>query len=200
LLPPAAIDENAWLALQFSHKANVRGQGGHAVAATVGDAQLLAVTSQSAREPVLIKAAREPIGGWVSPRYGELEPAVCCRIATTHGPTAVATLLDPLAHASQIPTVEMEIVDSGALGIRIARGAMVDYLIVPRDEANLAADFFGIEFRGIALWLRAENDRAVEFRAVGGQEVRSDRLGVSAEMDSARCLPGWRWLPSGRSS
>jgi hypothetical protein len=199
LLPPAAIDENAWLALQFSHKADVRRQGGHAVATTVGDAQLLAVLSQSSREPILIKAAREPIGGWVSPRYGDLEPAICCRIATTHGPTAIATLLEPVAHASQIPTVEVEIADSGAMGIRIARGAIVDYLIVPRDEPNLAADFFGIEFRGIALWLRAENDRPVEFRAVGGQEVRSNRLGVSAEMDSVRCSPGWRWPPSGPS-
>ncbi|MGH7178166.1 MAG: hypothetical protein ACREJC_12360, partial [Tepidisphaeraceae bacterium] len=82
----------------------------------------------------------------------------------------------------------------GAIGMRISHGEAVDYVILPRDGADREARFFGIAFRGAALWLRTDRGRPLGCRALKAYEVRSESLGLSMEADATSHRDGWRWV------
>ncbi|MCC6610734.1 MAG: alginate lyase family protein [Burkholderiales bacterium] len=181
LVPPAALTENAWLSLNFSHEASVRMRGEQSLVAEAEGAQLLVATSQPHRAMDLIKASRTPLGGWVSPRYGELAPAAVCRIRTTAGSRFDATLLQPNSAVGASPLLEVEEADSGAVGVRITRASQVDCVLLSRHAPGRRARLFDVEFEGTALWLRQEGERPVEVRALSGRKVNSRLLGFSVE-------------------
>jgi hypothetical protein len=179
LLPPAATATSAWLSLHFSDEAVVRRQGPRTIVATCADRQLVVASSARQPEMQLMKASRRPLGGWVSPRYGELSPAVVCRIVTTGGPMAAATLLQPVSSDAGNPLVEVQQADSGAVGMRITRESRVDYLILPRGSSNNRTSLFGIDLEGGALWLRTERARPIDLRGLAVSRAESGSLGFS---------------------
>jgi hypothetical protein len=180
LLPSAATETSAWLSLHFSHEAVVQRQGSRAIVATCADRHLVVASSASHPEMQLIKASRSPLGGWVSPSYGELSPAFVCRIGTTGGPRIAAMLLKPASSDAGEPMVEVQQADAGAVGVRITRKSQTDYLILPRGSSGHRASLFGIDLEGAALWLRTERARPVEVRALAFSRAESDSLGFSA--------------------
>ena len=199
LLPPSAIAEDAWLSLQFSAETVLRGMVDHAAMAAVPEARLQVTVSERTQPVRLLGGERAAPAGWVSPRYGELHAATALQVSTTGGPSAVATLLEPVTDSAPAMTVEIEADDAGGIGIRITRSDVADYVLLPRGQPDAEARFFGAQFRGTALWLRAVRGRPAEVRALAGRVVRSESLGLVIEIDDASRTHGYRWLgPSAR--
>ena len=187
LLPPAATESSAWLSLHFSDEAVVRRQGPRAIVARCADRHLVVVSSAGHPEMQLIKASRGPLGGWVSPRYGELSPAFVCRIVTTGGPLAAATLLQPVSSDAETAMVEVQQTDTGAVGMQITCERWVDYLILPRGSSNNRTNLFGIALEGAALWLRTKKARPTELRGLAVCRAESDSLGFSVSSRRGAC-------------
>jgi hypothetical protein len=179
LLPPGAIAEDAWLSVHFSHRVSIDIQVPHAVVAAAGDAQLLVASSQGHRDIEPTREAQDPMRGWVSLRYGDLTPASTFRIPTRDGPKCVATLFQPKSRLSEIPTLDVRDTDEGAVGVRIARGEHIDYLLLSRQGVNRRANFFDIDFEGTALWLRTEASRPTEVRTLASRKACSESLGFN---------------------
>jgi hypothetical protein len=174
VLPPTATVEDAWLSLHFAPDAAVREQAACFGVVAVGGTQLAITTNQDTR---WMTGSRRPTAGWVSPRYGELEPAAECQVATA-SESLVVTLLEPLSGASGAPALHVESA-SGAIGVRITRDDAAEYLLVSRDAPMRRLSLFGIDFEGVALWLRVEGTRPKELRAVNGLKATSEVLGFS---------------------
>jgi hypothetical protein len=178
VLPPAAIAANAWLGLHFPHDASVCRQSERALVATIGDAKLRVASSQGAQRVELFKGARTPLAGWISPRYGELVPAPACRVATTGGAVALATLFEPVPSGIAAPTIDLQQTVSGGLALQITRENRLDYLLLSRRDTSLRTEGFGIDFEGSALWLRVHG-RVAELRTLAGRRASSKSLGFS---------------------
>jgi len=178
-LPAIALTETAWLALQFAPEASVRPEGKGALVAATPGGQLLITSAPTSSGIELLRGELNPLGGWVSLQYGELEPAFACRIRTTGGSACMVTLLQPISEVSNLPTVAVETSATGAVGVQISRHGVCDYLLLSRDAAGHQASFFGIDFWGAALWLRVVNGRPVDLRALGAASAISESLRFS---------------------
>jgi len=176
VLPEAAIAEKAWLALQFTAEASLRKLGDSALVATVPSANLLVASSRSLQGWEVFQGSRTPLAGWISPRYGELAPAPACRVVTTGGAPALATLLEPVVADPVTPSIDLEGTETGILGVRIAKGQRVDYILLSRDREGQRASAFGIDLEGTALWLRVDDGRLRELRILAGRKASSTSL------------------------
>ena len=179
VLPEAAITERAWLCLQFTHEASVRSHGDCALVAAVAGVQLLVASSNGLQGVEVLKGAGTPLAGWMSPRYGEMTPAPVCRVATTGGAAALATLVEPVVADAATPRIDMEGSEAGVLAVRITRGQLADYILLSRDSESQRASAFGIDLEGTALWLRVEDGRLGELRILAGRKASSTSLGFS---------------------
>ncbi len=194
-LPSSAVTGDAWLSLQFAAGCVLRAEGDRSIVATVGDAQLQVTTSQGARELQVVRGERTPAAGWVSVRYGEMEPAPAVRIPTTDGPVLLATLVEPVTGDVPPTIVDTEMTDTRAIGVRVSHGEWADYLIVSGDHGEELIELFGVAFRGTGVWIRTRRGQAIECRTLGASEVRSSSLGLDCRIDSASQKTGYRWTP-----
>ncbi|MCL4797996.1 MAG: heparinase II/III family protein [Burkholderiales bacterium] len=176
LLPAAAIAERAWLSLHFAPDATAGRHDARAILARAGDARLLVALSAAHGDLQLVEGSREPLAGWVSPRYGERSPAPVCRMQTTGGPMIAATLIKPAPTDAAVPTVEVT-QTGAAVGIRIICGNRVDCLVLPRGAPT---SLFDLDFAGTALWLRTEDGRPTELRAIALSRLESSVHGIVA--------------------
>lgn len=123
----------------------------------------------------LLNGSLDPIGGWVSPHYGELHPAPMARWQVTMDqPCALGTLLVTGAHT---PNVECALLAGNALAYRISLGTDTDYVLLARDAACYM-EYAGIHFTGRALWLRARNGKPIEVRWLEGTAVEWPEQGL----------------------
>lgn len=176
LLPAAAVTERAWLSLHFAPDATAGRHDARAILAHAGDARLLVASSVGHAEVQIAEGLREPLAGWVSPRYGERSPAPACRVQTTGGPMIAGTLIQPAPTDAAVPTVEVA-QTGAAVGIRMTCGNRVDCVVLPR---GAAASLFDLDFAGAALWLRTEDGRPTELRAIALSRLESSPHGIVA--------------------
>ena len=118
----------------------------------------------------------------------------------------MVTLLRPISEVSDPPTVAVEASNTGAVGVQILRDGTCDYLLLSRDAAGRQASFFGIDFRGTALWLRVVNGRPLDLRALAAESASSELLCLSIVSHGAprdfRLTPGTQpnsWPNSGEA-
>jgi hypothetical protein len=177
LLPAAALTEDAWLSLHFSREVALRKQGAHGVLAEAGAAKVLVVTSREVPAAEWVRGARDPLGGWISPKYGELAPAFAYRVRTTGGPVCAATLIEPSSSGIEVPTIDMQVADSGTISFRVACTGQTDYILLSRGQERARANFGEIDLEGLALWLRTDGTRLTEVRGLGVRSASSASLG-----------------------
>jgi hypothetical protein len=176
-LPAAALTEDAWLSLHFSREVTLRKQGAHGVLAEAGAARVLVVTSRGVPGAEWVRGARDPLEGWISPKYGELAPAFVYRVRTTGGPACVSTLIKPSSSGIEVPTIDMQVADSGTISFRVARTGQTDYLLLSRGQERAQANYGEIDFEGLALWLRTDGTRLTEVRGIGVRRASSVSFG-----------------------
>lgn len=133
----------------------------------------------------LLKGSLDPLGGWLSPRYGELLPAPMARWnVTLDQPCALGTLLMP---GSLTPTIESTLLSDKGVAYRIGLGADTDYVLLAHDAA-CAMEYAGIHFTGRALWLRSRNGRPIEVRWLEGVSLEWPEQGL--HLRAERPIPG----------
>jgi len=119
----------------------------------------------------IMSGETDPVGGWVSPRYGERREAPMLRYRTTGAPGPHATLLSPSAKDRPLPKIEVFPFPAGACAFRISDDRCVDYLMVSSKDDETGLSALGVEFAGKLLWLRTVGGVLEELRWLEGRRV-----------------------------
>ncbi len=113
----------------------------------------------------------DPVGGWVSSRYGEMREAPMLRYKTNGALGPHATLLSPSGEDRPLPKVEVFSLPEGACAFRISEGRCVDYLMVSSESNDKGLTVLGVDFVGKLLWLRTMGGVLEELRWLEGRRV-----------------------------
>ena len=153
-------------------------RAGWVLAELLAGATLVLVGSSNLAQPILLNGSRDPLGGWVSTRYGELLPATQARFAVSPEATAAAFLL--LTDGSPTSESEIEVREVGTLGVRIrvSLGEVEDTLLLnfgSIDNELLAGD---IAFRGDLVWVRSRNGVPSRLRWLNGARFEWSARGI----------------------
>jgi hypothetical protein len=150
--------------------------------------------SDGLMQPLVLNGSLDPIGGWVSPRYGEIRAAPQLRYRLDGTTSTTAFLLQPGRGRSKAFRIQADDRRDGVVAIAVNAGETNDYLLLNENGAREASEGFGILFRGKLLWLRTQHQEPVELRVVDGESVSSGGSGSRSAPDRAHllftCMPG----------
>jgi hypothetical protein len=147
---------------------------------TVGSLRSHVVIASSAglMRPQILNGSRDPIGGWVSSRYGEVGGAPQLRYRLDGTTSTTAFLLRPGNSQERAFRIHAEDRSDGVVAIAVSARETTDYVLVNEGGPRQPCEGFGIVFRGKLLWLRTQHGKPVELRVVDGGTVSSTRFGL----------------------
>jgi hypothetical protein len=163
----------------------------------VAELQGLSAYLCASREVAAIRCARgqqAPAAGWVSRRYGDLQPApqLICRVMPEG--SGVAFIIG-LCDGDDLPEVEvLAAVDEGT-AIAVQQAGISAICVFGRFAGVLRDRALHLDFDGEALWLAFAGDSCSELRTLGLRHLASDSLGL--ELTAAgpqRKCDGWQRL------
>jgi hypothetical protein len=177
LLGLAIPKEGRHFGFQFSPDVDVGRFGARGLRAQRNNESLVLVGSSNLAEPLSLVGSRDPLGGWVSRRYGELQPAPQARFGLSPETTTAAFLLRT---AESPKSTAIEVKELGTVGIRIAvsLGEIEDTLLLNlgSSEAELHVD--DIRFTGELLWIRSRRGNPSALRWLNGALVDWSARGI----------------------
>lgn len=178
LLPPPVEDLRRSFGFQLAPKCVVRPVGDRTVVIGSGDSEIALAASAGLGRPVCLEGSLEPLGGWVSRRYGELVPAPQVRFDVI-GESAITAFL--LRHAQGPETVVVDAERVGSFGIRfsVAQAGREDILILNLGSADDVIRSGEITFKGELLWIRSEKGEVRGLRWLGGELFEWPELALS---------------------
>ena len=131
----------------------------------------VALLTTLAAPPFVTEGCTDPVGGWVSPRYGELVAAPQLRYPLDPDIREAAFVLATSSEAAP-QAVQWEVVSDSALGIRVTTLAGDDFLLINRTvNLDYPLVFEGMQFYGRVLWLQTRNDQVMRFRWLDGSRI-----------------------------
>lgn len=146
---------------QFSAQARVTPHGTNALHIKLPHADLSLAMCGGEGRFSLLTGSLDPLGGWVSPRYGERLPATMARWQVSLGaPLALGTLI---TSSASDPIIDMLGLTQHGVAYQINLGIHTDYVFLARDAA-CPMSYAGIQFTGRVLWLRVCEGRPIEIR------------------------------------
>ena len=184
ILPPAVPADRSSFGFQLAPDTRldlttVPGSCAHMV---VGMKGLSLAWSNGLAHPCVMHGSAHPLGGWVSPSYGELLPAPQIRFGVERAEglaSSTAFLLLPTAGSGPRARIETSRPDIESLAFRIVTDGMVDYVLLRTDRAPHPIEAWGIQFDGALLWLRTSCARGpMELRWLAGRSIRAGSLGL----------------------
>lgn len=180
VLPSGGPARRREFGFQFSPHVEARPAGGRGIVVRDGAATLLLAGSSNLAPPICLRGSLEPVGGWVSPRYGELAAAPQARFAVSPEATAAAFLL---RHAEGPAEVQVDVrgLDRASIRIRVSCGETEDTLLLNIGPAATDVEVDGIAFRGGLAWVRCHRGAPVALRWVDGSVLTWPARGISVE-------------------
>ena len=165
---------------QFSAQASVTQRGANALHIKLPHADLSLAMCGGDGLFSILTGSLDPLGGWVSPRYGERLPATMARWQVSLGaPLALGTVI---TSRPDVPTIDMPKHTEHGVAYRINVGIHTDYVFLARDAA-CPMTYAGIQFTGRVLWMRVCEGRPIEVRWLDGMALDwpEQRLALRAE-------------------
>ncbi|MCP5300257.1 MAG: heparinase II/III family protein [Chromatiaceae bacterium] len=175
-----ATDAGCWYGLQFAPEIDVDCDGAATAVVKRDGATIVSLTHcPRLHSPDLLYSSRDPLGGFVSLRYGELTPAPQLRYHMANDAGACAMLLRVGASDTRARIVEALGQPDGGQCIRIEMGSVEDWFIFQPGEPVVWQTSSGpLAFDGRLLWLRCEQGRLMLLRWLLGRSVTFNALGV----------------------
>ena len=170
--------ERTSFGFQLAPEARIEHGGERIARVRVAGQQLCLAASTGLLGPEITRGRSEPLGGWVSYRYGQLTPASQLRFRPDGSPPITAFLLRPGPWSGDKPKVEVHPLPRHGVALRITCGDVVDQMILVNDTTEEALEAWGVQFDGAFLWLRAVREMSVAPRALEARRISSDRFGV----------------------
>jgi hypothetical protein len=169
---------------QLAPEAQVSLVGGREAAITLNGLRAHICASSGLAGLDCVRGCSDPPAGWVSRRYGEATPApqLICRIEA--GTRSLVFALGLTDKGKSLP--QLEILDAGARGlaVEVRQGRIRDIAVIGDFAGSLEDQGCDIEVQAQVLWLRFEDDRCLELRALGLERLSSVALGF--ELASGR--------------
>lgn len=187
------LPDNADLAChwQFAPEAALSLSSPRQVAATLEGASFYLCASESIAGIDVAEGRQAPAAGWVSRRYGELEPApqVICRLQ--RGSRAAAFAIGAAGNRP-LPEVEVLAVSEEGTVIGLRQGEATAICVLGGTKVLLQERGLDIDFDGEVLWLSFTKGRCGEMRTLGMRRVASESLALSLTgTKGTRDCAGW---------
>ncbi len=190
VLPQAAGAGRAWIQYQLARDARLDARGARAFLVECAGQRLWIAASEAAGECSILCGSHAPLAGWLSERYGQLEPAPMLRMAVDGSHSLIATLLMAGAAVQSAPQVEALGIGGTGYGFRVTCGDRQDYLLLNADPDGKEISAWGINFAGALLLLRCQGGAARRIGWLDGTRVTVDaqRIVVEARSGALREL------------
>jgi hypothetical protein len=178
ILPNAVRPGEASIALQFPPEAVVTERSPSDFSVSVGAAAVDIAVSAGLQGARILVGETDPLGGWVSRAYGQLEAAPQLRLQVD---TAIGLSAFVLKHtqAAPISAIESAKLNAG-IGLRVACRNHIDTFLLSRDADAARLDAWDVEFRGVLAWLRNSGAGTEEFVWIHGQALSCGTRSVRA--------------------
>lgn len=169
---PGPNDKARWYGFQFAPGTHVTSGEKVSVAQRADKATALSLLSTLPGPPQLLVGSAEPLGGWVSPRYGEIVPAPQLRypLARDGGPSAF--VLVPSAGKRVLSSAILEPLSAEAFALRLTTDDGEDLLLVDGSpEPGRPVSLAGLTFEGRVLWMRTAKGYPLVWRWLDGRRL-----------------------------
>lgn len=185
VLPEGVQAPATSIGLQFACGTTVSSGDGKTVDVTIGEASCRVALGAGFAEPRLLIGSTNPLGGWVSPRYGEMLPAPQLRVAMVKGGGPFGFVLQAAGEAAATCAITAGMSGDSWIAFRIVDGGFTDVLLVRTSNSEAPMAAWDIEFDGSLIWLRVADGKLTEWRSTGGNKLlyRGKRV---ANTDAAR--------------
>lgn len=195
LLPATPAGADIACHWQFAPEADVTVRQDKRATIRFDDFDAYFCSSDDVVSPAAFRGQNDPPAGWVSRRYGEIEPAaqLICRLEA--GTRKVAFIFGPAEMGEDPPRLQMLEAGEGSAILEIRRGESCDIVVVGGYAGSLADQACDIEVRGQVLWLGFEEKRCIEMRALGLRHLSSEILGLEIDAGGSSATQGnWSTL------
>ena len=158
-----------WYGFQFAPGVRIQTRGGTTTVDLPNDAGRCWLVTNLPDAPLILEGSTDPLGGWVSPRYGEILPAPQLRY-----PLGLTTSVFVFTTQSgTIPAaVHVEPLLDRGLAIRLATEVGEDLLILNDNPDTVQPlRFEGLNLEGRLLWVKIANGETANLRWLDSQRV-----------------------------
>jgi len=171
LVPDAARVRGASIGLQFSPETQLATAIGTAFQARAGTAWCRIALGPGLHDSRILTGSTNPLGGWVSPSYGELlsAPQLRCRIAPDAEPCAF--IIQSSRTTSALSIVSATRMNSW-LAFRIEGDNLVDVLLVRVVQDSIPMSAWDVHADGDFAWVRIRQGTAAECRSTQATLVK----------------------------
>jgi hypothetical protein len=199
VLPKPKPNQRRSFGFQLVPECSTCAQGERGVEIALGSATVCLTGSGGLLPPVVVKGSRHPLGGWVSPRYGELVGAPQVRFSLTEGACVTAFLVRPIGDRTHLEsaTIEVDTAEPNGLRLGLAIGSVEDTLLLNFRSCDIEVRSKGMTFRGDLARMRhraglLENVRWLNGQSLGwsdaGLVVHSPLMVPSLTLDAGKAL------------
>lgn len=188
LLPREMRTGKAWMSLQFAPSMSVAQQNGRVTVMNGKELTCTVALSEGYENAVVYTGSREPVAGWVSPRYGEIVASPQLRARVSDGQKSFGFILK--VSSDEIIDTEIEAYHSGpsSIAYKISDGAATDFVLIRTVDGDGDLSAWDLTFDGDLIWLRLVDDQICSLRSCGGRRLvykgESVDLNVNAAANS----------------
>jgi hypothetical protein len=166
----------------------------------LGDTAAYLCASDGTASLAVVRGREAPPGGWVSRRYGGIEPAsqLICQLGA--GTDKVAFGFGFAERDEDPPRLQVRDVGAERIMVEIWHSDRCDVVVIGGYAGRLATQSCDVDVCSEVLWLRFEEERCVEMRALGLRYFSSDVLGLKIRAgESSAAQSFWTTLASEES-
>ena len=145
-----------------------------------GNTLLTVSPSNGFTPPKVISESLEPLGGWISSRYGELSPAPQIVLTLDGDDALVATLFTTSNMINGSVSIKSSSV-RGGMCFHVSFGNYEDVILLNKSHGTIYDPKWGITFDGSFLWIRTLNGRLDSLRWNRANSAVSNVLAFSVE-------------------
>jgi hypothetical protein len=148
----------------------------------------------------VVRGRNNPPGGWVSRRYGAVEPASQLIYQLDAGSNKVAFCFGLTERDEVPPRLQVRDVGAECIMVEIQHSDGRDVVVIGSCIGRLATQSCDVDVCSEVLWFRFEEEHCVEIRALGLRHLLSDELGMKIRTGESSTTQGlWETFASEES-
>jgi hypothetical protein len=160
------------IGLQFAERTRIDGADRKLTFdAAVGSERCRVALSPDFEAPGILCGSTTPLGGWVSPRYGEVVAAPQLRSLLRREAKSGGFVLQVDADDSEKVDVAAAVTSQEWLGFRLVGDGFEDVVMLATGDDVGAMTAWGIDFRGSLIWIRRRENGVVDQRSFDLEDV-----------------------------
>ena len=197
VLPPFDEDNQFDFGFQSDPGCKVTEMGPRSVAVgnENGRSTTAIVGSSGLSQVAYLEGSLAPLGGWISPRYGEMVPAPQVRFRVAGNTRLTAFLLRCSPGVQHAEIEAKELADQG-VQLNIRSHDLEDTLLLNLGPAECDVRTDDVVFRGDLAWLRSFRGQGTHLRWLRGSALDVPSMGISVKTETRTatleisCEPG----------